>query len=254
MNYATGYPAGIDKNLLQFSLELSDCSSLQSRWQHLTDFAGNLGFEKGVYIVLPKIEGQLEDRQPICLTNHATQWVEHYYSSNYYFKDPGVDHLLSGKKADQLWTDYTVKNADGVDSKFISDVRAAGLKFGVTTPLECTNKLLVGGVSFASCEHTQRNFEQQMAAKYSGLKKAVQLFHSCVQEPEQLAAFFDFTSREHECLLWLSAGRANKEIAHILNLSEKTVEHHIKRACNKLQVTNRTHAVARAMSFQLLCP
>ncbi|KZL29255.1 helix-turn-helix transcriptional regulator [Pseudovibrio sp. WM33] len=254
MNYSMGYPAGFDRNLLQFSQDLWNCSSLQSRWEELTSFAEKLGFEKGAYIIVPKIEGRVEDRQPICLSNHADDWVDHYNSHHYYFKDPGMDHLLSGKKADQLWTDYTVRPTGKIDEDFFHDVRSAGLKFGVTIPVDCSNKHLVGGASFASCERTQLGFDAQMTAKYPILKGAVQLFHTYAQEPETLSEFFGFTPREHECLLWLTAGRANKEIAHILDLSEKTVEHHIKRACKKLRVTNRTHAVARAMTFQLLSP
>ncbi len=225
---------------------------MQARWKELTLFAEKLGFEKGAYIIVPKIEGRVEDRQPICLSNHTRDWVDHYNTNRYYFKDPGMNHLLSGNSVDQLWTDYTIKPTDQVDDGFFSDVRSAGLKFGVTMPLDCSNKQLVGGASFASCERTQAAFDGQMVQSYPILKGAVQLFHSHVQEPETLGEFFGFTPREHECLLWLTAGRANKEIAHILNLSEKTVEHHIKRACQRLQVTNRTHAVARAMTFQLL--
>ncbi len=249
-----GYPAGFDRNLLQFSQELWNCSTVQARWEELAIFAEKLGFEKGAYIIVPKIEGRVEDRQPICLSNHAPDWVNHYNANRYYFKDPGMKHLLSGNRADQLWTDYTVKPTDQIDDRFFNDIRSAGLKFGVTIPLDCSNRQLVGGASFASCERTQEGFNAQMTEHYPRLKGAVQVFHSHAQEPETLSEFFGFTPREHECLLWLTAGRANKEIAHILNLSEKTVEHHIKRACKRLRVTNRTHAVARAMTFQLLSP
>lgn len=249
-----GNLASMDSNLIQFTQGLWNCSSVQSRWDELTKFAAHLGFEKGAYIIVPRVEGRVDDRQPVCLSNHSLDWLDHYNSNHYYFKDPGMDHLLSGQKQDQLWTDYTVSPTEKVDQDFFCDLNSAGLKYGVTIPLECTNNHLIGGASFASCESTQLGFESQMVAKYPILKGALEIFHSYVQEPDTLSDFFGFSPREHECLLWLTAGRTNKEIAHILSLSEKTVEHHIKRACKKLHVTNRTHAVARAMTFQLLSP
>lgn len=254
MNHFVGYRVGFDKNLLDFSQSLRSCKSVEVRWNVLTRFAEKLGYEKGAYIILPKVEGHVEDHQPVSLTNHGLKWVEHYNNNQFYFKDPAMMHLLSGRKTDQLWSYHTTEPADDIDPEFFDDVRSAGLKFGVTIPLECANKQLVGGASFASCEQSKIAFDTQMAAKFLLLKSAVQLFHSHTQEISSLHEFFEFTPREHECLLWLSAGRTNKEIAHILNLSEKTVEHHIKRTCKKLHVVNRTHAVARAMSFQLLSP
>lgn len=47
---------------------------MQARWKELTLFAEKLGFEKGAYIIVPKIEGRVEDRQPICLSNHTRDW------------------------------------------------------------------------------------------------------------------------------------------------------------------------------------
>ncbi|SDQ79219.1 LuxR family transcriptional regulator [Pseudovibrio sp. Tun.PSC04-5.I4] len=252
MNNSTGLRQEYDRSFLQFSEVMRNCGSTLERWNELTKFTADLGYEKGAYIIVPKYEGRVENRQPVYFSNHDSKWVEHYQNNRYYFKDPGMAHILNGSRADQLWTDYTSIAANGVSTDFIDDVQSAGLRFGMNLSLECANKQLVSGASFASCEQTQAAFDTQMASKYTTLKNAVQLFHSYAQPPGQLQEFFGFSPRELECLLWLTAGRANKEIAHILHISEKTVEHHIKRACQKLHVTNRTHAVARAMSFQLL--
>lgn len=53
----------------------------------------------------------------------------------------------------------------------------------------------------------------------------------------------DLTNREDEVLCLVSAGKTNKEIARELDLSEKTVKHHMTNIMQKLQVRNRVEAV-----------
>jgi DNA-binding NarL/FixJ family response regulator len=51
------------------------------------------------------------------------------------------------------------------------------------------------------------------------------------------------TSREHEVLRLLAEGRANKEIAVSLVISERTVKFHVSSIMKKLGASNRTEAV-----------
>ena len=44
-------------------------------------------------------------------------------------------------------------------------------------------------------------------------------------------------------------GKRNSEIGIILNISERTVEHHVAQILAKLQVENRATAIIRAMEF-----
>jgi DNA-binding CsgD family transcriptional regulator len=57
---------------------------------------------------------------------------------------------------------------------------------------------------------------------------------------------FGLTMREAEVLLWLSRGKANKDIAEILSLSPRTVNKHLEQIYAKLGVENRTAAATLA--------
>jgi DNA-binding CsgD family transcriptional regulator len=59
----------------------------------------------------------------------------------------------------------------------------------------------------------------------------------------------DLTPRQLEILALLSAGKANKEIAAELGIGLGTVKQHVVALFRKLQVTNRTMAVARGHDF-----
>ncbi|MEO6245227.1 MAG: response regulator transcription factor [Opitutaceae bacterium] len=55
------------------------------------------------------------------------------------------------------------------------------------------------------------------------------------------------TPREREILALVAAGRANKEIAHQLDVSEDTVKRHVSHILEKLDVNDRAQATAEAI-------
>lgn len=57
----------------------------------------------------------------------------------------------------------------------------------------------------------------------------------------------ELTTRERDVLERIVAGRANKEIASDLNISEATVKSHVNSLLNKLGVGDRTHAAMVAL-------
>jgi DNA-binding NarL/FixJ family response regulator len=57
----------------------------------------------------------------------------------------------------------------------------------------------------------------------------------------------DLTARELQTLELLAQGSTNKQIAGALNISDNTVRHHVNNIMEKLQVTDRTEAVATAL-------
>lgn len=58
--------------------------------------------------------------------------------------------------------------------------------------------------------------------------------------------------RELTVLLWMKEGKTNWEIARILGVSERTVRFHAGSIFEKLDVTSRTQAVARALEAGLI--
>jgi DNA-binding CsgD family transcriptional regulator len=58
--------------------------------------------------------------------------------------------------------------------------------------------------------------------------------------------------RELTVLLWMKEGKTNWEIARIIGLTERTVRFHVGSIFEKLDVTSRTQAVARALGAGLI--
>lgn len=62
------------------------------------------------------------------------------------------------------------------------------------------------------------------------------------------------TRRELEVLKWIKEGKSSWEAGAILSISERTVKFHLGNIFKKLNVVNRSHAVAKAISLELLDP
>ena len=63
---------------------------------------------------------------------------------------------------------------------------------------------------------------------------------------------FGLKPREIDCLQWTSQGKTSDEIAIILSLSQHTVNHYLTNAARKLDTTNRTHAVSKALRLKII--
>ena len=80
----------------------------------------------------------------------------------------------------------------------------------------------------------------------------------CTLSPNETKPVLDkrvhgsLTRREGEILKWAFIGKTNAEIGMILNISEFTVKNHVQNILRKLGASNRTHAVAKAISQRLI--
>ncbi|MCU7934302.1 MAG: LuxR C-terminal-related transcriptional regulator [Candidatus Thiodiazotropha sp. (ex Dulcina madagascariensis)] len=61
----------------------------------------------------------------------------------------------------------------------------------------------------------------------------------------------EITPREKEVLQWVMEGKTNWEISIILSISEGTVRYHITKILRKLNATNCSHAIAKALKYNI---
>ncbi len=94
----------------------------------------------------------------------------------------------------------------------------------------------------------------------SGLETQLDLSGFPVPLPDGNAASPDtptlplprLTRREGDVLLWAARGKTAWETAQLLGLTERTVKFYLARACARLEVRNKTHAVALCLKHGLI--
>lgn len=58
--------------------------------------------------------------------------------------------------------------------------------------------------------------------------------------------------RELECLPWVSLGKSSTDIGSILDISSRTVDAYLEKACSKLSVRTRIEAVVMAVQMEII--
>jgi len=74
----------------------------------------------------------------------------------------------------------------------------------------------------------------------------------CRREIRSLGTVPSFTPRELQTLRALSQGWIDREIARMLGLRERTINHYVQSILGKLSANNRTHAVIQALRMGLI--
>lgn len=78
------------------------------------------------------------------------------------------------------------------------------------------------------------------------------LMHAVTASHQPETLFEPLTDRELEVLRAAARGLTNKAIGVLLNISDRTVQGHLRRIFEKLNVANRTEAVVKASQLNLL--
>ena len=106
------------------------------------------------------------------------------------------------------------------------------------------------------CGLATRHEAQMSDAEVHELHIAAQMgfLHYCKLQLSSRAAPVSLSRREREILEWVARGKSNAAIADILKISTNTVDTHLRRAFDKLDVSDRTVATVRAIGLGLIAP
>ncbi len=214
--------------------------------------AADFGFDRYAYCALTG-----HDRYdaggnppPAVAHNFPADWIDYYFSHKYERKDPVV---LVAPETERpfLWSDLDAAySLDRAQITLMRQAAESGLKSGVGVPLHgprnnvCLVTFAAGdghpdpGVQLPKLEVLAAQFH----AAYSAIGRSENDRRSRVV----------LSIRERDCLQWIADGKSSREIGRVLNLSENTVNFHVKNALYKLEANTRTLAVVKAIRYGLI--
>jgi DNA-binding CsgD family transcriptional regulator len=201
---------------------------------------------------MPGVPGQ-EEIKPLSIITYPGEWVERYFEADYLTIDPcvaeGFANLLPLD-----WVSYDkrpprVKQLFGEATEFgighqgitfpIRGTKGEAALFNITSDLPDAEWLRVKKIYMRDFQILAHTIHAK-AMLISGAKVA------------DYAA--KLTPRERECLTWCAVGKTSEDIATILGISEGVVRIHLQSAQHKLNCLNRTHTVAKAITYKLIFP
>lgn len=235
---------------LEGLLTVPTLGDLETRLRTLVASRGFDHFACGVLNLAPK------PAEPAIrmLNAYPAEWQARYDANNYLAYDPVITHTIRQRKAVPIvWPEVDALD-DPMQRRIFAEAADAGLRSGVTVSTQGQRQ--IGVLSLANDRTPARSRGDILNAL-----GFAQLLACYVQEAwDKLAdsqgtyVTVSLTTRERECLHWAAVGKTSWEIAQILKIAERTVVYHIGLAVEKLQVTNRRQAVARAIALGLVSP
>lgn len=176
-------------------------------------------------------------------------WDKTYPEKNYVHIDPFAQMGLK-KTGPYRWSEC-YDNLTPAQEAMIADSKAHGLKFGINFPMHGA-KGGFGVVLFGA----QSDFELlpddsiflEILARYS-----YDQISKILGEPAEIAQL-TLSERERDILTLVAQGKTNWEIGAILDLSEYSVRDYLKDVSKRMQTSNRTHSVTRAIQLGLILP
>jgi DNA-binding CsgD family transcriptional regulator len=186
--------------------------------------------------------------EPYLAVTYSSDWVEHYKSKNYVEIDPVIKSGFTSLLPIE-WNSFEVRGSRL--KTFFGEAAEFGIgNNGLTFPIrgrsgERALFTITSDVPIKEWQDSlillKRDFQMiayhlhQMIINIEGIEKPV----------------VKLSPREIECLKWTASGKTNWETARIMGISEKTVRFYINLARVKLDATNATHAVAKALNQNL---
>lgn len=181
-------------------------------------------------------------------SNYPTDWQDRYNDQKYLDIDPVIDHAFRSRGA-VLWSDPLF----AAFPAFWAEAQSFGIHTGLAQA--CRNCGGLAGLLVLARSAEKVTFAEWQS-KAPQILWLTHLVHDAMYRllASRLAPIMDsqLSLREIEILRWTADGKTSGEIAGILSIAERTVTFHVQNAITKLQVNNKTAAVAKAITLNFI--
>ncbi|MBI1275610.1 hypothetical protein GC177_06525 [bacterium] len=237
--------------LAEYIAETNDCFSDNDLFEKLQAFVKPFGLDSLIFCLMTNHPSIGERAKHGKIVGYPQDWMKFYQEQNYELVDPIRKEVMKTQRV------FTWREADKLqpfnrhERTMMSEAREAGLRDGIAVSLQNSyNEIVAFG--FAS----QSGGVDVSPNLLSALKLASVQFYDVYQSlkrknSEQPPRIY-LTEREAEVLKWSAAGKSRSAISEILDISENTVNYHLKRCFTKLNANSNTLAVLKAVRLGLL--
>ena len=230
--------------------QVSACATGQQVFDIFWSAAKPYGFTSSLIARVNGAGASRDDRDSYFAYNNLPEWWEtRYLEKNYAFLDPFAQMTL--KRTGPFRWRECYENLTPAQEAMVADAQAHGLKYGVNFPMHSAGGGL-GLVLLGANKDFELSLETmiflEILARHS-FERINTLFGA-----DHEAELFRLSEREREILTLVAQGKTNREIGAILELSEYSVRDYLKDVSKRMQTSNRTHTVTRAIQLGLILP
>jgi DNA-binding CsgD family transcriptional regulator len=242
----------------EFSERLSALTTSDAIKSFMIEVIEPLGFVNFAYhiIQMPDVDS-VRTKQAYVITSYPDSWARHYTANGYVNDDPVIARVYE-ERAPFIWADkIAAETLSRKQLKLLDDAGSIGISNGLTIPLqsrsgEIASLSLIPGKLSADALHAPDllNSVHLMAEYLHGRAARIVIEEALTNSSKRRRSLL--SPREAEALNWVARGKSTWETSRILEISEKSVEFYLESCKHKLQATNRTQAVVKAIVLGLI--
>lgn len=234
----------------QFIHKIASLSSIDDLRREFSKCLADMDMSQFSYhVVRHKSHKNLEN---FYVTDYPIEWQNRYIEQNYFDDDPLLRDY-SRYKNPFVWGDRNDTTSIKARQMF-NEATDFGLVGGIGLPIPGPgNSLSV--VTLCSSELNLQKIKKLHASFNKDLFIAALLFHSAAMAlniEDEMHFQYDLTKNEVECLKWLCSGKSNFEMSLIFNISESAVKKRLINIYSKLDVSNRSSAILKALKYKVV--
>ncbi len=192
------------------------------------------------------IQGEKFENNDINLSA-PEEFLKIYKKKNLFVFDHVLSDFLKTFKI-QRWKDVFKKHGPDVWGDLLNTSADFGLNDGFVYGVRITKGLNAN--CFSISDKKVKNSQRKKEIIKHLIPHLSEAFNKVVKT--NLNGSYNITEKEKEILNWLKEGKSSWEISVILNRSERVVNFHITNIITKLDATNRTHAVVKAIHDNII--
>ncbi|MGV0986282.1 MAG: helix-turn-helix transcriptional regulator [Limnohabitans sp.] len=227
-------------NVLGKSRSTVDLDEWESEFKTVAKLASHEGFP---YMIFAPVRAHAHAHQNWSATTYPKAWQENYELKKYLPRNPVRSHTLRTSNA-FVWSDLE-ETLTADECILFHECRASGMANGIVIPIHGPYGQAIS-VGFA-CELAEAVRPQVVPVLRDF---AFRLFHA--QENLDPTQPVQLTRRETQVMQLIAKGMDNLSIADTLQISDNSVEWHLKNIFRKLNVNNRTSAAIMAYKWGLV--
>ena len=225
----------------------ADIPSLVESFGHA---AGKLGFPHYVISRVTRSRSACTRRTALEMigSHYPQEWVRHYQHRDYASTDP-VHRAAFLQSAPYRWHD--IIGLSKAERSLLDEAREAGLPAGLSIPVHQSD----GSILLFSLSGPLHSVNDAINSRLAYLISAQFHFelHRLSRIPSRRTSRL-LTPCQIECLTWVARGKTSAEIGEILGRSHYTVDYHIGKAMEALNICGRTAAAVHASVQGIIKP
>ena len=229
--------------------QLSKTDRIETANQVLQKLLGDWGLHNSAYLAfnLPTPNSE----RPLVTATYSAEWQKHYAQSSFIDIDPIVRAGFGGI----LPVDWAeIDRSEPFVRKFFGEAQELDVgSQGLSLPMR--GRLGEFALFTVTWNGPPREWLLIKQALMRDLMVVAWNFHaaalrSCGVKPDEKK--IHLPPREASCLRWKALGKTDEDIARILSISAHTVRFHLEAARSRLNTSNTTHTVAKALALGLI--